>query len=176
MDITVYSTPTCGYCTMVKEFLSQHGVAYKEKDVSADRNAAREMVDLTGQMGVPVTVIDGETIIGFDRPRLEEAIKKVPPKPKAPPPSFGASVADAGKVAFEQGKDITLGAYVGRVKPGSAADRMALVPGDVITALNGRRIGNAADLEKALAGLDGRSHLTVSYLRGGRSHTAEGGF
>ncbi|MFC2035630.1 glutaredoxin family protein [Chloroflexota bacterium] len=50
---------------MVKEFLSQKRVSYKEYDVSQDHNAARELVNRTGQMGVPVTIIDGQTIIGF---------------------------------------------------------------------------------------------------------------
>jgi len=59
---------------MVKEFLSQKGIGFKEYDVSRDRTAAQEMVDRTGQMGVSVTVIDGPVIIGFDRARLEHAL------------------------------------------------------------------------------------------------------
>lgn len=161
---------------MVKEYLSQNGVSYEEHDVSVDRAAAKKMVDLTGQMGVPVTVINGEAIIGFDKPRLEQAIRKLPPKQKAPPPSFGAAIADAGKVTFEQSGGITLGAYIGRVKPGSPAARMGLASGDIVTELNRQRIGNAADMEKVLSGLDSRSHLTVIYLRNGTQHTAEGGF
>ena len=61
---------------MVKEFLSQKGVSYKEYDVSLDQNAARELVNRTGQMGVTVTIIDGQTIIGFDRAKLEQILRQ----------------------------------------------------------------------------------------------------
>lgn len=59
---------------MVKEFLSQKGIGFREKDVSRDQLAAQELVSKTGQMGVPATVINGETIVGFDRARLEELV------------------------------------------------------------------------------------------------------
>jgi glutaredoxin-like YruB-family protein len=66
MDVKVYTTPTCPYCYQVKSFLDRLGVKYTEYDVSRDRDKAEEMVTMTGQMGVPVTVIDGEVVIGFD--------------------------------------------------------------------------------------------------------------
>lgn len=73
--VTIYTTPTCGFCVMTKRFFSEHNVAYTEKDVSGSAAAAQEMIDRSGQMGVPVTVVtdDGgqETlVVGFDRPRL----------------------------------------------------------------------------------------------------------
>lgn len=77
--VTIYTTPTCGFCAMAKRFFNEHGVAYTEKDVSRDAAAAQEMIDRSGQMGVPVTVITGaaekETlVVGFDRPRLAAAL------------------------------------------------------------------------------------------------------
>ncbi len=67
MDVIVYTSPTCPYCTMMKEFLSQKGVSFDERDVSRDPSCAQELVDSTGQMGVPVTIINGQVVVGFDR-------------------------------------------------------------------------------------------------------------
>lgn len=74
-DIKIYSTKTCGYCRAEKKFLEQHDVPYKEIMVDSDEAAAREMIALSGQMGVPFTVIKKaddteEHILGFDQRRL----------------------------------------------------------------------------------------------------------
>lgn len=69
--ITVYSTPTCPYCTMAKEFFTNKGVEYKDVNVASDQSAAEEMVKKSGQMGVPVIDIDGKIIVGF-RPDVFE--------------------------------------------------------------------------------------------------------
>ena len=71
MEIKVYSTPSCPYCGMAKEYLSSKGVNYQNFDVSRDQAALEEMVNATGQMGVPVIVVDGEPIIGFDKARID---------------------------------------------------------------------------------------------------------
>ena len=70
--VIVYSTPNCPYCTMLEEFLKANKIEFKEIDVSKDQDKAKEMVEKSGQMGVPVIDIDGKIIIGFDK----EAIKK----------------------------------------------------------------------------------------------------
>jgi glutaredoxin-like YruB-family protein len=70
--VKIYSTPTCPYCKMTKEFLKQNNIEFENKDVSADKAIAEEMVNISGQMGVPVLDIDGTIIAGFDK----EAIKK----------------------------------------------------------------------------------------------------
>lgn len=70
----IYTTPTCTYCNAVKQYFNQHGVEYEEFDVSQDMEKAQHMVERTGQTGVPVTEIDGEFIIGFDKPRLAAAL------------------------------------------------------------------------------------------------------
>ena len=70
--VKVYTTPACPYCTMAKDFLKKHGVAFEEIDVASNRGAAMEMIEKSGQMGVPVIEIGGTTILGFNK----EAIKK----------------------------------------------------------------------------------------------------
>ena len=72
--IKVYSTPTCPYCTMAKNYLKEQNIAFEDYDVSKDQEKAREMVDLSGQMGVPVISIDGTVIVGFDKPKIDSAI------------------------------------------------------------------------------------------------------
>ncbi len=72
--VTIYSTPTCTYCHAAKDFFTQNGVEYVELDVAADLSARSEMVQKSGQMGVPVIDIDGQIIIGFDQDRIQAAI------------------------------------------------------------------------------------------------------
>lgn len=74
MPIKVYSTPTCPYCTMAKKYLESKNIAYENVDVSADREAAAEMVSKSGQRGVPVLEIDGNIIVGFDKERIDELV------------------------------------------------------------------------------------------------------
>jgi len=70
--VTVYSTKNCPYCRMVKAFLDKHGVPYDGIDVGEDPNAAKKMIELSGQRGVPVIIVDDEVIIGFDSQRLND--------------------------------------------------------------------------------------------------------
>ncbi|HON87773.1 MAG: glutathione S-transferase N-terminal domain-containing protein [Firmicutes bacterium] len=72
--VIVYSTPTCPWCTRAKQYLKQAGVDFEEKDVSVDVKAAKEMVELTKQMGVPVIVIDGNPVVGFDKRRIDQLL------------------------------------------------------------------------------------------------------
>jgi glutaredoxin 3 len=173
MEVTVYTSPTCGYCKMLKEFLSQKGIGFEERDVSLNPSYAQELVRTTGQMGVPVTIINGQIVVGFDRFRLEQLLTQAPTKQR---PSFGASIADASKITAKQGSGITLGAYVGRVKAGSVAERIGLATGDIITELNMKRITNAGDLESALSSLSRGSRFSLVFLRGNKTMTTEGVF
>jgi glutaredoxin 3 len=75
MTVTVYSTTTCPFCTMVKDWLKDKGVSYDDVNVGTDQDKAKEMMDKSGQMGVPVIDIQGTVVIGFDKPKLEEALK-----------------------------------------------------------------------------------------------------
>ncbi len=74
MDVTVYSTPTCSWCRATKEFLAENEVPFRDIDVSRDRMSALEMVQKSGQMGVPVIDVDGEIVVGFDRRRLSQLL------------------------------------------------------------------------------------------------------
>jgi len=74
MKIRVFSTPTCPYCVMLKNFLKENGFEYEDIDVSQSEEAQTEMIEKTGQMGVPVTDIDGEWIIGFDQVKIKELL------------------------------------------------------------------------------------------------------
>lgn len=72
--VTIYSTPTCVYCKMAKEFFKKNDIAYEEHDVAADAVARKEMFDKSHQMGVPVIDVGGEIIIGFNKGILEKAL------------------------------------------------------------------------------------------------------
>jgi glutaredoxin 3 len=73
-NVTVYSTPVCPYCIMLKQFLKDNNVTYTEKNVAADREAANEMIEKSGQLGVPVVQIDDKIIIGFDRATIKQLL------------------------------------------------------------------------------------------------------
>jgi glutaredoxin 3 len=173
MNVLVYTSPTCPYCRMVKEFLSQRGISFEERDVSRNSSYAEELVRSTGQMGVPVTIIDGQIVVGFDRGRLEELTAQTQTGQR---PAFGASIADASKITAKQGSGMIFGAYVGRTRPGSIADRIGLAPGDIITELNMKRIANAGDLEDALSNLSSGSRFSLVFLRDNKTTTTEGVF
>lgn len=72
--VTIYSTPSCHFCNLAKDFFKKNSIVYTEINVAADKEKAREMVAKTKQMGVPVIEIDSETIIGFDEEKLKSAL------------------------------------------------------------------------------------------------------
>ncbi|MGI6114468.1 MAG: glutaredoxin family protein [Mahellales bacterium] len=72
-NITVYSSDTCGYCHMVKQYLNDRNVPFTEKNVSTDINARRELIS-KGYMGVPVILVGDETIVGFDKAKLDRLV------------------------------------------------------------------------------------------------------
>lgn len=73
-EVTIYTTPTCMYCKIAKEYFKQHNVHYKEIDVSKNHEAAIEMIEKSGQQGVPVIEIDDGIIIGFNKKALDQAL------------------------------------------------------------------------------------------------------
>lgn len=73
-NVTIYTTPTCHFCHQAKEFFKEHNVAYTEKDVASDLDARKEMVDKTGQLGVPVIEVDDKIMVGYDQDTLAEAL------------------------------------------------------------------------------------------------------
>ncbi len=75
--VKIYTTPYCTFCRATKDFLRERNIKFEEIDVSEDELAAKEMVHLSKQIGVPVTVIGKEIIVGFDEEELKLAIKKI---------------------------------------------------------------------------------------------------
>jgi glutaredoxin-like YruB-family protein len=76
MAVTIYTTPTCGYCRVAKDYFRTNDVPFTEYDVSADQRKAEEMVRKSGQRGVPVIDVHGKVIVGFNRPEIEKALKR----------------------------------------------------------------------------------------------------
>ena len=72
--VVIYSTPTCVYCKMAKEYFKKYGITYTEHDVACDVAARKEMVEKSHQLGVPVIDIDGEIHVGFNRPEVARAL------------------------------------------------------------------------------------------------------
>ena len=154
---------------MAKDYLTQHGVPFVERDVAADPAAATEAVRISRQQGVPIIAADGQVVVGFDRSGLDRLIQAV----KANRPSLGLAVADASKIALKQGQVPVFGAYVGRVRPGSVGERMGIQEGDVITDINIRPIRTAADVEQAMASVQPGHRVNVVFQRGGREMRTE---
>ena len=69
-NVTIYSTPTCHFCQMAKEFFAEKNIPYTNYDVSTDAAKREEMINLTGQLGVPVIVIGEDMMVGFDRDKI----------------------------------------------------------------------------------------------------------
>ena len=72
--VIIYSTPTCPWCTKVKDYLDSKNVAYEDFDVAKDRDKAIEMVNKSGQQGVPVVDIDGDIVVGFDQNKIDSLL------------------------------------------------------------------------------------------------------
>lgn len=73
--VTIYTTPTCVYCNSLKEYFTKNSIEYKEIDVSKDEKELEKMIQISGQMGVPVVEIDGNVVIGFDKVKIDELLK-----------------------------------------------------------------------------------------------------
>lgn len=74
VKVKVYSTPTCPYCTKVKEFLKEHKIKFEEINVAENKEEAEKMVEKSGQMSVPVIEVGNTIIVGFDRDALKKAL------------------------------------------------------------------------------------------------------
>lgn len=73
--VSIYSTPTCHYCNIAKDFFKEKDIKYKEFNVSTDLEKRKEMVEKSGQMGVPVIDIDGDIIVGFDEEQVSKLLE-----------------------------------------------------------------------------------------------------
>ena len=130
---------------------------FEVRDVSVDEQAAREMVQRTRQMGVPVIADDEEAIVGFDMPRLQRMAAR-----HRRGTGLGLKVADA-----KEGP----GAYVGSVRDGSIGQRAGIQPGDTIVELSGRPISSVADLEQVAARRPPGQPTSLTVTRGGERLT-----
>lgn len=74
MSVKIYTTNTCPWCVKTKEYLASKGISYDEINVSKDKEAAKEMIEKSGQRGVPVVDIDGSIVVGFDKDKLNELL------------------------------------------------------------------------------------------------------
>lgn len=169
--VTVYSTPTCPWCDRAKDFLTKQNVPFDVKDVSRDQAAAMEMVQRSGQQGVPVIATDDEVILGFDQARLAQLAKKYA-GPKRPP--LGLLGADAEsylsrrpELAEKPGGPVK-GVYVGDLKPGSVAEKAGLHKGDIVQAAAGKRVRDMRALDAIVDTVRIGDALPVRVLRDGK--------
>lgn len=172
--VTVYSTTTCPWCDRAKAYLKQNGVPFVDIDVAKDYNAAMEMVRVSGQQGVPVTVADGEVILGFDQAKLARLAAKYA-APKRPP--LGILAADAEDYLAkhpEKAEKVpagTKGVYIGKIRPKTVAERAGLEPGDLLTSFAGKRVRNMAALDQMVETLKPGDQATAKYLRDGEDRS-----
>ena len=73
-NVKIYSTPTCPYCKMAKQFLTENNLQFEDIDVSSNQSAAQEMISKSGQMGVPVLDINGQIVVGFDKGKIKQLL------------------------------------------------------------------------------------------------------
>ncbi len=152
---------------MAKEFLSRRGIKFVERNVAADHSAANEMIRISGQRGVPVITIDGQVVVGFDRPRLEQLLAAA-----TEGAGLGASVIAAATYARNHNLTLPEGAYVGAVKPGGLAGQAGLQVGDVIVGLAGRPVHGVEDLRSLLGSLRGQ-RVALAYWRNGETRSVD---
>ena len=165
MSVIVYTTPTCGYCHQVKNYLNQRKVPFAEYDVSLDVQAAERMVRLSGQRGVPVVVIDGQMILGFNQPQIDSLLAQR----GTHPPKLGMAIADAARIADKKGIELPKGAYIGRVNPTSSAALADLRPGDVVMQLAGQPIHTDQDVHRVIADLHYDETVELLVWRSGQT-------
>lgn len=74
-SVTIYSTPTCHFCHLAKDYFDENNIEFTEHDVASDLDKRKEMMDLTGQMGVPVIKIEDDIVVGFDEAKVKELLE-----------------------------------------------------------------------------------------------------
>lgn len=72
--VTIYSTPTCHYCNMAKDYFNANGVTYEAFDVASDSEKRKEMMEKSGQLGVPVIQVDNQIVVGFNKTKLSQLL------------------------------------------------------------------------------------------------------
>ncbi len=142
---------------------------YEEKDVATDYAAAMEMIQRSGQQGVPVVATEDEVILGFDQVRLARLAEKFA-GPKRPP--LGVMGADA-ETYFSRHPDLgqsvpagTKGVYVGKIRPETVAERAGVQAGDVIVGIAGKKVRSMAQLDQLIGTLKAGDEVALRLLRG----------
>ena len=120
------------------------------------------MVKLTRQMGVPVTVVNGQPVIGFDRSRLKELLSKG----NGNKPRLGMKVADVDGSMRKPGEPPLFGVIVGDVSPSTPASRAGFRKGDIITSVNRQRINNVSEMEQVIRSVSTGNRIPVTFYRG----------
>jgi S1-C subfamily serine protease len=126
------------------------------------------MVRVSGQQGVPVITVDGQVVVGFNQPRLMQLLNQGRRGKAQQGPRLGASIADAASQVRKHPGIPSSGAYVGRVRPGTAAERAGLRAGDVITALGGQPVSRADDVHRLLPQMPAGRDISLTYVRKGQ--------
>lgn len=168
--VTVYTTKTCPWCDRAKDYLRSNNVPFEEKDVSADYNAAMEMVRRSGQQGVPVVTTEDEVILGFDQVRLARLVEKFS-GPKRP--ALGLLAADAEQYLARHPEEASRypegikGIFVGDVRPNSVAAASGVRRGDVIQAVANKRVRNMHGLDQLINTLKAGESVVVRFVRDG---------
>jgi S1-C subfamily serine protease len=148
----------------LKAFLRQRGISFVEHDVSRDERAAADMVHLSGQQGVPVTLIGGQAVVGFNRPVIDQLLGRLSEQT----PKLGVAIAESGHIAARKALSLPVGAYVGRVHADSPAAMAGLRAGDVIVELAGRAIQNDRDVHRAMSSVRRAQSVDLVYWRDGQ--------
>jgi membrane-associated protease RseP (regulator of RpoE activity) len=145
-----------------------------EKDVAKDYAAAMEMIRVSGQQGVPVTVSDGDVILGFDQQKFTKLAAKFA-GPRRPP--LGILAADAEEYLAKHPDKAekvpagTKGVYIGKVRPKTVAARHDLKPGDIITSFAGKRVRTMAALDQMVDTLKAGDKATAKFMRDGQDQS-----
>lgn len=132
-----------------------------------------EMIRRSGQQGVPVTVAGDQVILGFDQAKFRK-LAELYGGPKRPP--LGILAADAHEYLNRHPEKATLtppdtkGVYVGKVRPGSVAEKAGIQPGDIITGVAGKRTPSMSKLDGLIDTLKAGESVSVRYLRGDQEH------
>ncbi|MDD5339376.1 MAG: PDZ domain-containing protein [Dehalococcoidales bacterium] len=121
-------------------------------------------------MGVPVTVIDGQAVVGFDRVRLRELLSAAP---KESAVHFGLKIADASSAAPKMGVSPSPGAIIGDVAPGLLGEKAGLKTNDIVTEISGRKVTSAADMQGVLSSLKSGDIVAILFLREGKTRKSE---
>lgn len=167
--VVVYSTATCPWCDRTKDYLKSRNVPFIEKRVDEDMAAAQEMIEISGQQGVPVVSTEREVVVGFDQLRLARIADRFS-GPKRP--AFGVLGANAedyfARHPDKRPSDDTdiKGVFVGQVKPSSVAQRAGIQPGDVIQAMANKRVRNMYAMDQLMETVKTGDVISVRVLRG----------